>query len=160
MHAATLPPSGKEIFIFNLTSPLSKNHKTDLNTVLSVQVEWALQKTHFLLPPSTLDPSCVSSPSEYMCYAMIPVLLTPMFLSVLLFCIFHHAHLMEKHACYSLLSKTALVFGVISSVGSFAAGNCDVSYPLQKSVCVFRTLKVSQSLHSHCWRLKHFDFQL
>uniref|UniRef100_A0A3P9J4B8 Si:dkey-228d14.5 n=1 Tax=Oryzias latipes TaxID=8090 RepID=A0A3P9J4B8_ORYLA len=46
----------------------------------------------------------------------------------LLFCIFHHAHLMEKHACYSLLSKTALVFGVISSVGSFAAGNCDLDY--------------------------------
>ncbi|KAF6731425.1 Transmembrane protein 150A [Oryzias melastigma] len=45
-----------------------------------------------------------------------------------LFCIFHHAHLMERHACYSLLSKTALVFGVISSLGLFAAGNCNLDY--------------------------------
>lgn len=46
---------------------------------------------------------------------------------VLLFCIFHHAHIMEKHACHSMLSKTALVFGVVAALGAFAAGNCNVS---------------------------------
>lgn len=43
----------------------------------------------------------------------------------LLFCIFHHAHIMEKHACHSMLSKFALVFGVVASLGAFAAGNCN-----------------------------------
>ncbi len=46
---------------------------------------------------------------------------------VLLFCTFHHAHIMEKHSCQSLLSKFALVFGVVAAVGSFTAGNCNVS---------------------------------
>ncbi|XP_034040960.1 transmembrane protein 150A [Thalassophryne amazonica] len=44
----------------------------------------------------------------------------------LLFCIFHHAHIMERHACHSLLSMTALVFGVVASLGAFVAGNCNV----------------------------------
>lgn len=43
----------------------------------------------------------------------------------LLFCIFHHAHIMERHACHSMLSKFALVFGVVAAMGSFAAGNCN-----------------------------------
>ncbi|XP_019951448.1 transmembrane protein 150A [Paralichthys olivaceus] len=46
----------------------------------------------------------------------------------LVFCIFHHAHVMEKHACHSMLSKFALVFGVVSSIGAFAAGNCNPGY--------------------------------
>uniref|UniRef100_A0AAQ5X6P0 CWH43-like N-terminal domain-containing protein n=1 Tax=Amphiprion ocellaris TaxID=80972 RepID=A0AAQ5X6P0_AMPOC len=43
----------------------------------------------------------------------------------LLFCIFHHAHIMEKHGCHSMLSKFALVFGVVAALGAFAAGNCN-----------------------------------
>ncbi|KAK5854035.1 hypothetical protein PBY51_015139 [Eleginops maclovinus] len=43
----------------------------------------------------------------------------------LLFCIFHHAHIMEKHRCHSMLSKFALVFGVVAAMGAFAAGNCN-----------------------------------
>lgn len=46
---------------------------------------------------------------------------------VLLFCIFHHAHIMERHACHSMLSKIALIFGVVAAMGAFAAGNCNVS---------------------------------
>ncbi|XP_061766103.1 transmembrane protein 150A isoform X1 [Nerophis ophidion] len=43
----------------------------------------------------------------------------------LLFVIFHHAHILEKHACYSMMSKLALIFGVVASFGAFAAGNCN-----------------------------------
>lgn len=46
---------------------------------------------------------------------------------VLLFSIFHHAHIMERHACHSVLSKFALVFGVVAAAGAFAGGNCNVS---------------------------------
>ncbi|KAL6101871.1 uncharacterized protein ACO6RY_17025 [Pungitius sinensis] len=46
----------------------------------------------------------------------------------LLFCIFHHAHVMEKHACHSMLSRSALVFGVVAALGAFAAGNCNPGY--------------------------------
>lgn len=34
---------------------------------------------------------------------------------------------MEKHAYRSLLSKSALAFGVVAALGAFAAGNCNVS---------------------------------
>uniref|UniRef100_I3KPY7 Si:dkey-228d14.5 n=1 Tax=Oreochromis niloticus TaxID=8128 RepID=I3KPY7_ORENI len=43
----------------------------------------------------------------------------------LLFCIFHHAHIMERHSSQSMMSKFALVFGVIAAMGAFAAGNCN-----------------------------------
>ncbi|KAG8000118.1 hypothetical protein GBF38_002284 [Nibea albiflora] len=46
----------------------------------------------------------------------------------LLFCTFHHAHIMERHACHSMLSKFALVFGVVAALGAFAAGNCNEEY--------------------------------
>ncbi|XP_074532398.1 transmembrane protein 150A [Halichoeres trimaculatus] len=46
----------------------------------------------------------------------------------LLFCILHHAHIMEKHACHGMLSKIAMVFGVVASLGAFAAGNCNPGY--------------------------------
>ncbi|XP_026211820.1 frag1/DRAM/Sfk1 family protein [Anabas testudineus] len=46
----------------------------------------------------------------------------------LLFCIFHHAHIMEKHACHSMLSKFAMVFGVVAAAGAFTAGNCNPGY--------------------------------
>ncbi|XP_031695698.1 transmembrane protein 150A isoform X1 [Anarrhichthys ocellatus] len=46
----------------------------------------------------------------------------------LLFCIFHHAHIMERHTCHSMLSKFALVFGVVAALGAFAAGNCNPGY--------------------------------
>uniref|UniRef100_A0A3P8T2U8 Si:dkey-228d14.5 n=1 Tax=Amphiprion percula TaxID=161767 RepID=A0A3P8T2U8_AMPPE len=53
------------------------------------------------------------------------VILTVFSSLVLLFCIFHHAHIMEKHGCHSMLSKFALVFGVVAALGAFAAGNCN-----------------------------------
>lgn len=46
----------------------------------------------------------------------------------LLFCIFHHAHIMEKHSSQSTMSKFALVFGVIAAMGAFTAGNCNPFY--------------------------------
>ncbi|XP_042358109.1 transmembrane protein 150A [Plectropomus leopardus] len=46
----------------------------------------------------------------------------------LLFCFFHHAHIMEKHSCHSMMSKVALVFGVVAALGAFAAGNCNPGY--------------------------------
>ncbi|KAM9847642.1 transmembrane protein 150A isoform 1-T2 [Aulostomus maculatus] len=45
-----------------------------------------------------------------------------------LFCILHHAHILEKHSCHSTLSKFALIFGVVASLGAFAAGNCNPGY--------------------------------
>ncbi|XP_013882439.1 transmembrane protein 150A [Austrofundulus limnaeus] len=46
----------------------------------------------------------------------------------LLFCVFHHAHILEKNVCQAMLSKFALVFGVVSAFGAFAAGNCNPGY--------------------------------
>ncbi|XP_029376914.1 transmembrane protein 150A [Echeneis naucrates] len=49
----------------------------------------------------------------------------------LLFSLFHHGHVMEKHSCHSLLSKSAMVFGVVASLGAFIAGNCNpIQLPL------------------------------
>lgn len=46
----------------------------------------------------------------------------------LLFCIFHHAHIMERHSCHFVLSKCALIFGVVAALGAFTAGNCNPGY--------------------------------
>ncbi|XP_032396635.1 transmembrane protein 150A [Etheostoma spectabile] len=46
----------------------------------------------------------------------------------LLFSLFHHAHIMEKHTCHSMLSRFALVFGVVAALGAFTAGNCNPGY--------------------------------
>lgn len=46
----------------------------------------------------------------------------------LLFCICHHAHVLEKHACHSMLSRCALAFGVVAALGAFVAGNCNPLY--------------------------------
>nr|XP_020457539.1 transmembrane protein 150A-like [Monopterus albus] len=43
----------------------------------------------------------------------------------LLFCVFHHAHIIEKHTCHLLRSKSALIFGLLATIGAFAAGNCN-----------------------------------
>uniref|UniRef100_H3CTD3 CWH43-like N-terminal domain-containing protein n=1 Tax=Tetraodon nigroviridis TaxID=99883 RepID=H3CTD3_TETNG len=43
----------------------------------------------------------------------------------LLFCIFHHAHILEKHACRSLMSRFGLAFGLAAALGAFVAGNCN-----------------------------------
>lgn len=52
------------------------------------------------------------------------MLLSPV---VLVFCIFHHAHILDRNIGQSLLSKIALVFGCVASCGAFVAGNCNVS---------------------------------
>lgn len=46
----------------------------------------------------------------------------------LLFCIFHHAHIMERNSSHIVMSKIALVFGVVAAMGAFAAGNCNPGY--------------------------------
>ncbi|XP_071382682.1 transmembrane protein 150A [Centroberyx affinis] len=46
----------------------------------------------------------------------------------LVFSIFHHAHILEKNAAQSMLSKFALVFGEVAAIGAFAAGNCNPGY--------------------------------
>uniref|UniRef100_A0A8D0A2G4 Uncharacterized protein n=1 Tax=Sander lucioperca TaxID=283035 RepID=A0A8D0A2G4_SANLU len=74
------------------------------------QVELVHQKIHFLQPQSMRDPFCVSFTS-----------LTP---NTLYKIIFHHAHIMERHTCHSMLSRFALVFGVVAALGAFTAGNC------------------------------------
>ncbi|XP_063047554.1 transmembrane protein 150A [Engraulis encrasicolus] len=43
----------------------------------------------------------------------------------LVFCIFHHAHILDRNMGQALLSKFALVFGCVASVGAFMAGNCN-----------------------------------
>ncbi|KAM3834037.1 transmembrane protein 150A-like, partial [Diretmus argenteus] len=46
----------------------------------------------------------------------------------LVFCIFHHAHVMERNAVHSMLSRFALAFGVVAAIGAFIAGNCNPGY--------------------------------
>ncbi|KAG9275243.1 transmembrane protein 150A [Astyanax mexicanus] len=43
----------------------------------------------------------------------------------LIFCIFHHAHIVDRSIANSLLSKFAMVFGCIAAIGAFVAGNCN-----------------------------------
>lgn len=43
----------------------------------------------------------------------------------LVFCIFHHAHILERNSSQYLLSKFALVFGCVAACGAFVAGNCN-----------------------------------
>ncbi|KAJ8402811.1 hypothetical protein AAFF_G00364830 [Aldrovandia affinis] len=46
----------------------------------------------------------------------------------LVFCIFHHAHIMNRNISQSILSKAALAFGCVASIGAFMAGNCNPGY--------------------------------
>ncbi|XP_028279046.1 transmembrane protein 150A [Parambassis ranga] len=64
----------------------------------------------------------------------------------LLFCIFHHAHIMERHACHSMMSKCALAFGVVAAVGAFSAGNCNPS-----NVSLFHYLGAAVSFLCICF---------
>lgn len=103
------------------------------------------RKTPFFPPPLTQEHSCVSAFSEstsYNCFTMLIVLskviihslywqhnwlkfsLSPV---VLVFCIFHHAHILDRNSNQSLLAKISLVFGCVASCGAFVAGNCNVS---------------------------------
>ncbi|KAL4640658.1 transmembrane protein 150A-like [Arapaima gigas] len=43
----------------------------------------------------------------------------------IVFCIFHHAHILEKSSCQAFLSKIALGFGCVAALGAFVAGNCN-----------------------------------
>lgn len=43
----------------------------------------------------------------------------------LLFCVFHHAHVIEKHGGCSMLSRIAVVLGLVASLAAFIAGNCN-----------------------------------
>lgn len=46
----------------------------------------------------------------------------------MVFCIFHHAHILERNSVHSMLSRIALVFGGVAAVGAFVAGNCNPEY--------------------------------
>uniref|UniRef100_A0A667XL84 CWH43-like N-terminal domain-containing protein n=2 Tax=Myripristis murdjan TaxID=586833 RepID=A0A667XL84_9TELE len=46
----------------------------------------------------------------------------------LVFSFLHHAHILERNATHSMLSRFALVFGVVAAMGAFAAGNCNPRY--------------------------------
>ncbi|CAM4727519.1 unnamed protein product [Leuciscus chuanchicus] len=46
-------------------------------------------------------------------------------LTVLIFCIFHHAHILDRNNVHSLLSKIAMILGCVVSMGAFMAGNCN-----------------------------------
>ncbi|XP_048060219.1 transmembrane protein 150A [Megalobrama amblycephala] len=43
----------------------------------------------------------------------------------LIFCIFHHAHILDRNSVHSLLSKVAMIIGCVVSAGAFMAGNCN-----------------------------------
>ncbi|XP_028845261.1 transmembrane protein 150A [Denticeps clupeoides] len=43
----------------------------------------------------------------------------------LVFCIFHHAHILDRNSVHGFLSKAALAFGCVASFGAFIAGNCN-----------------------------------
>ncbi|KAJ8361455.1 hypothetical protein SKAU_G00179800 [Synaphobranchus kaupii] len=46
----------------------------------------------------------------------------------LVFCMSHHAHIMERNFSQALLSKAALALGCVVSIGTFIAGNCNPGY--------------------------------
>ncbi|XP_076022650.1 transmembrane protein 150A [Genypterus blacodes] len=81
------------------------------------------QSTGCCLAP-TISSSGTSAPENSLFTATINA---GSFLFVL-FCIFHHAHVLEKNACQSMLSRFALVFGLVSAAGAFTAGNCNPGY--------------------------------
>ncbi|NP_001188285.1 uncharacterized protein isoform X1 [Danio rerio] len=43
----------------------------------------------------------------------------------LVFCVFHHAHILDRNSVHSLLSKIALIMGCVVSASAFMAGNCN-----------------------------------
>ncbi|XP_017284904.1 transmembrane protein 150A [Kryptolebias marmoratus] len=81
-------------------------------------------KTEDCCFPPTISSSGMNAPENSLFTATIN---TASFL-FLVFCIFHHAHILEKNTCHSMLSKCALIFGVVSALGGFAAGNCNPGY--------------------------------
>ncbi|XP_018585490.1 transmembrane protein 150A [Scleropages formosus] len=46
----------------------------------------------------------------------------------LVFCVIHHAHILEKSSSQAILSKAALGFGCVAAIGAFMAGNCNPGY--------------------------------
>uniref|UniRef100_A0AAV2JQ35 CWH43-like N-terminal domain-containing protein n=1 Tax=Knipowitschia caucasica TaxID=637954 RepID=A0AAV2JQ35_KNICA len=42
-----------------------------------------------------------------------------------LFCVFHHAHVLEKHPALSMMSRVATLMGLVAGLGAFVAGNCN-----------------------------------
>ncbi|XP_012694129.1 transmembrane protein 150A [Clupea harengus] len=58
----------------------------------------------------------------------------------LVFCIFHHAHILDRNSNQSLLAKISLVFGCVASCGAFVAGNCN---PAQLSMLHYLGAAVS-----------------
>ncbi|CDQ63978.1 unnamed protein product [Oncorhynchus mykiss] len=72
----------------------------------------------------TISTSGTSSPENSMFTATINA---ASFL-FMVFCIFHHAHILERNSVHSMLSRIALVFGGVAAVGAFVAGNCNPEY--------------------------------
>ncbi|XP_048863392.1 transmembrane protein 150A [Brienomyrus brachyistius] len=46
----------------------------------------------------------------------------------MVFCVFHHAHILNKCSTQAVLSRLALGFGCVASIGAFVAGNCNPGY--------------------------------
>ncbi|XP_076830276.1 transmembrane protein 150A isoform X2 [Brachyhypopomus gauderio] len=84
----------------------------------------------------------------------------------LVFCVFHHAHILDRNWAQSLLSKCAMVFGCVAAFGAFVAGNCnqaelDLLHNLGavvSLVCICFFIILLTSLTSRCalTGLEHF----
>ncbi|XP_017580989.1 transmembrane protein 150A [Pygocentrus nattereri] len=88
----------------------------------------------------------------------------------LVFCIFHHAHIMDKSSVNALLSKFAMVFGCVAAIGAFVAGNCNPAELVLlhylgaalSFVCVCFYTSLLTSLTSRCalTGLEHFLYPI
>lgn len=131
LGAAWFPPSGDNTVCLSSSSSVSWTLMEYLH-VIPAQVGEARRRAPSSAPPSTQEPSCVSFPAANLPFHKSCVALTLTSLPVLIFCIFHHAHILEKHACHFMLSRIGLAFGVVAAMGAFAAGNCNVSTALMQ----------------------------
>lgn len=127
--AVWFPPSGEKVPRLTCPSSVSQTLMEHLR-VFPAQVEGTRRRTPSSAPPLTPEPSCVGFPAADRLSQKSPVALTLTSLPVLLFSIFHHAHVLERHACHSVLSRFGLAFGVAAALGAFVAGNCNVSAAL------------------------------
>ncbi|KAK1791583.1 hypothetical protein P4O66_013585, partial [Electrophorus voltai] len=101
----------------------------------------------------------------------IPVTLYPsFFFVVLVFCIFHHAHVLDRSSMHSLLSKFAVVFGSVTAIGAFVAANCnptelELLHNLGAAlsfvcVCIYTALLTSLTSRCALTGLEHFLYPL
>uniref|UniRef100_A0A4W4G3J6 CWH43-like N-terminal domain-containing protein n=2 Tax=Electrophorus electricus TaxID=8005 RepID=A0A4W4G3J6_ELEEL len=88
----------------------------------------------------------------------------------LVFCIFHHAHVLDRSSMHSLLSKFAVVFGSVTAIGAFVAANCnptelELLHNLGAAlsfvcVCIYTALLTSLTSRCALTGLEHFLYPL